>query len=187
MMFDRHKNPALCASKTDTRYAITGVALVQHGDRYYLAATDGRKASLIRAEREENDEIEPAATPVYHPGAFVAARKSVGRGKHEASVHLNGRATVVTADGSSRTEFAQLDSRFPDVFACMPTGEPKLRVSLNAEYLAELAKAMGTENVTLSFYGETGDQLPLRVDPLLIESAAVADGSFGILMPINGG
>lgn len=189
MKFDRHKNPALCAAKEKTRYAVDGVALLQHQDRYYLAATDGRKCSLIRAEREEHDEIEAGKVPVYHVGAFTAARKAAGRGKPDACVHLNGRAVVTSADGSSRAEFAQIDSRFPDVFGCVPTGEPAFRISFNAEFLAELAKALGTENVTLSFFeDDTGrkDRLPIRVEPLPIESGVIVDGSFGILMPVAG-
>jgi hypothetical protein len=188
MKFDRHKHPALCASKIETRYSIDGVALLQHGDRYYLAATDGRKCSLIRAEREEHDEIEPAKVPVYHSGAFTAARKAAGRGKPDACVHLNGRAVVTSADGSSRMEFAQLDARFPDVFGCVPAGDPSFCVSLNAEYLAELAKALGTDNVTLSFFQVDGrqDRLPIRVEPLPLGSASTVDGSFGILMPVAG-
>lgn len=187
MKFDRLKDPALCAAKTETRYAIAGVALVQHQDHFYLAATDGRKASLIRAEREECDEVDPAQAPVYHREAFTAARKAAGRRNPDASVHLNGKAVVENRTGGSRTEFERLDSRFPDVFSCMPKGTPAFQASFNVEHLAELAKAMGTEHVTLSFFASDHGrgQQPVRVDPLSLDGDAAVDGSFGVFMPLS--
>lgn len=190
MKFDRHKDPAACAAKEATRCAVHGVAIVQKGDATFLAATDGRSLSMVRAFPEDGDDM-PAILGqgrIYSPAAFAAARKACKR-RPDATVTLNGSA-YVQADGST-TEFARVDGTFPDVFEAIPKAKPVQTLRLNAEFLARLQKAMGANAVAIEVHaldkdGDIDATMPLTIRPLYMDGPGTEDGSFGILMPIRG-
>jgi hypothetical protein len=188
--FDKAKDPAACAAKESTRYAVHGVAIVQKGDATFLASTDGRMLSLVRAYPEDGDDMPAilAQGRVYPPAAFAAARKA-GKRREEASLTLNGSA-YVNADGAS-TEFARVDAPFPDVFGVVPKGKPALTLHVNAEFVARVQKAMGANGVAIEVHALDNERqidpdVPLTVRPLYMEGPGVDDGSFGIVMPIRG-
>ena len=190
MKFDRHKDPAACAAKDPTRYAVQGVAIVQKGDATFLAATDGHSLSLVRGYPEDDDDM-PAILGqgrIYPPAAFVAARRASKR-KPDAAVLLNGSA-YVHADGAT-TEFARVDGTFPDVLSVLPTTKPVQTLHLNAEMLARLQKAMGANGVAIEVHaldtaGQVDASVPLTIRPLYLDGPGTDDGSFGVLMPIRG-
>lgn len=193
MKFDRHKDPAACAARESTRYAVQGVAIVENGDATYLAATDGRMLSLVRAYPEDGDDT--ASTlgngRVYPPAAFAAARRTKKRkkGPPDASVTLNGSA-YVQGDGAS-TEFARIDGTFPDALGVVPKAKAVHVLRLNADMLARLQKALGANGVEIHVHavqpdGEADASFPLTIRPVYTDGPGVADGSFGVLMPIGG-
>ena len=190
MKFDKAKDPAACAAKEATRYAVQGIAIVQKGDATFLAATDGRSLSLVRAYPEDGDDM-PAILGqgrIYPPAAFAAARKACKR-RPDASLTLNGAAWV-QGDGAS-TEFARVDGTFPDVFEAIPKTKPVQTLYVNAEYLARLQKAMGANGVAIEVHaldsaGQVDPCMPFTVRPLYMDGPGVDDGSFGLVMPIRG-
>lgn len=191
MKFDKSKDPAACAAKSPTRYAVQGVAVVAKGEATYLAATDGRCLTLVRAFPEDGDDVAGASgnAPIYPVAAFAAARKVAKRKQPDASVALNGCAQV-QADGAS-TEFTKVAGTFPDVFACLPTGKDRQVLRLNAEYLARMQKAFGANGVEIVVHefdtdGQPHPAYPLTIRPLYMEGPGTDDGSFGVLMPIGG-
>jgi hypothetical protein len=195
--FDKAKDPAACAAKEETRYAVHGVAVVRKGDETYLAATDGRSLSMVRAFPEDGDDVPPDGDvgSVYPPVAFAAARKACKRAP-DASLSLNGSARV-TADGAV-SEYAKLASLFPDVLGVVPKAKPVHVLRLNAEYLARLQEAFGANGVEIQVHatdpgtGALAHDLPLTIRPLYVGKDLGAakspdgsdDGSFGVLMPI---
>ena len=190
MKFDKSKDPAACAAKDPSRYAVQGVAVVERGDATFLAATDGRCLSLVRAYPEDGDDMPSILGQgrIYPPAAFAAARKGAKR-KADASLTLNGSACVQT-DGAS-TEYARVDGTFPDVLGAVPKGKPVQVLRLNAEYLARLQKALGANGVAVELHellpsGEVDPAFPFTVRPLYMDGPGTEDGSFGILMPIRG-
>lgn len=190
MKFDKAKDPAACAAKEATRYAVQGVAIVEKGDATFLAATDGRCLSLVRCYPEDGDDM-PAILGqgrIYPPAAFAAARKGAKR-KADARLTLNGAAWVQT-DGAS-TEYARVDGTFPDALAVVPKGKAVQTLCLNAEYLARMQKALGANGVAIEIHeltptGEVDPAFPVTVRPLYMDGPGTEDGSFGILMPIRG-
>lgn len=208
MRFDRFKNPGACAAPEEARYAVHGVAVVKMPDGDYLAATDGRVLSLVKAELEGDDD--PMAGPAdrarsahaYPPEAFDAARKAAKSARaQQARVTLNGTARVVDANGAT-VEHKASDTRFPDVLGVVPKGKPRAVLCVNAAYLAQLQEALGATAVRLEFHGEGTDKNPLDdampfvVRPIYLPQkdargkvksgpTAVDDGSFGVLMPIS--
>jgi hypothetical protein len=190
MKFDKAKDPAACAAKSPTRYAVQGVAVVEKGDATFLAATDGRSLSMVRAFPQDGDDMPSALGNgrIYPPAAFAAARKACKRAP-DASLTLNGAAFVEAAGAS--TEFARVDGTFPDVFVAIPTTKPVQVLRLNAEYLARLQKALGANGVAIEVHalvpsGDIDDTMPLTIRPLYTDGPGVDDGSFGVLMPIQG-
>lgn len=179
MRFDKRKDPALCAAKEETRYAINGVAVVKYKNKHFVAATDGRCLSMVEATLEETDSAERG---VSQRDALAAARKAAPKTCKEATVALGAKSDVVAADyGATKTEYQQMDVRFPDVAGVVPKGKVKFTVSLNAALLAQIQKALDADAVTLEF--EAPD-LPMRVTPCYHGDArAVRDASFGVLMP----
>jgi hypothetical protein len=191
MRFDRAKDPAACAAKESTRYAVQGVAIVENGDATYLAATDGRMLSLVRAYPEDGDDVASALGNgrVYPTAAFAAAKKAAKR-RTDAAVTLNGSA-YVEGDGAS-TEYARVDGAFPDVFGVVPKAPAVHVLRLNAEMLARLQKSLGGNAVEIHVHGTdpaTGalaHDLPLTIRPVYLDGPGTEDGSFGVLMPIGG-
>lgn len=190
MKFDKHKDPVACAAKESTRYAVNGVAVVERGDgATFLAATDGRMLSLVRAYPEDGDDMPSILGQgrVYPLAAFVAARKACKR-RPDASLMLNGSA-YVQADGAT-TEYARPDGTFPDALAIVPKNKVALSLCLNAELLARLQKGLGGNAVRIEIHalGREGDvdpNVPLTIRPIYLEGPATEDGSLGVLMPIR--
>ena len=83
-----------------------------------------------------------------------------------------------------------MEGRFLDVANVIPTREPVLfRFSLNAEFLAQLAKATGSEcggvELTIRDFGDgKPDSGPIEVRPI-VAGQTVDNASFGIIMPIE--
>ena len=170
------------AAKDPSRYAIRGVAVVErHGDTY-LAATDGKALTLVRAYPDDADDMPSMAQRIYPVPAFAAARKA-GKRLPDAALTLNGAAYVDGADGS-HVEFPKVDGTFPDVGSVMPKGSGELLVRLDAEYLARMQKALGASGVEIRSHGEG---MPLTIVPIYCAGDGKADGSVGLLMPIGGG
>lgn len=189
MRFDKSKDPAACAAKEATRYAVHGVAVVERGDATYLAATDGRCLTLVRAYPEDRDDMPSILGNgrIYPPAAFAASRKAAKR-KSEATLTLNG-AAYVQADGTS-TEYARIDATFPDAIGCLPKQAPEQVLRLNAEYLARMQKAFGADGVEIVVHalkaGQPDPSFPFTIRPIYLEGGGTDDGSFGVLMPIRG-
>ena len=179
MRFDKHKDPGALAAKEATRYAIQGVAVVHRDGGAFLAATNGRALTLIRATLDDTDKPDG----VYPVAAFAAARKASKR-KPDATVGLNGSAAV-EAEGA-RTEYAKVDGTFPDLQGVVPTGEPERVLRLNADYLARIQKALGANAVEIRMHDDNRDRMPLVIVPIYTDGGT-DDGSFGVLMPIGGG
>lgn len=192
MRFDKLKDPTLLAARVASRYAAQGVAIVEQGERTFLAATDGRCLTLVRAYPEDGDDTSSAVGNgrVYPVAAFAAARKAAKR-KADASLTLNGAAFVNGADGS-HAEFPKLDGAFPDVWAVVPKGEPVGVLRIDAELLARVQKALGASAVEIRVHAmeangrEVDPSLPLTIVPVYIDGAGEEDGSRGFLMPVKG-
>lgn len=199
MKFCRYKNPLHCTSTEETRYAAQHVGVLTTNDspKCYIAATDGCMAVAIAAQREDADSIplvdSPASTVVVHKDAIKTALKSVPKGRSEATLAVTADEAIVTAEGGARMRWPTPQMRFPDLMAVvrdvrsMPVMH---KVSLNVDLLAQLAKALGTEHVELTFArkaDENDPEPPIQVNGVYIESKAIADGSFGLLMPLSGG
>ncbi len=197
MKFCQHKNPLHCASTEETHHAIqhVGVLTTDDSSRCYIAATDGCVMVCIAAQREDGDSIplvdSPASTVVVHKEALKTALKGAPRGRSEATLAVTVDEAVVTAEGGARMHWPTPQMRFPDLMAIVRDvrSMPVLhQVALNADLLAKLAKSLGTEHVELTFVqkaNENDPEPPIRVDGVYIESEAIADGSFGLLMPVG--
>lgn len=185
MKFPAKCKPEACAAKEETLYvgyAINGVGVIVENGVTYLAATDGRCATMIRAEAEETDK--GCADSIYPAAAFAAARKAAGNKAQECQLALNGTARV--AAGGVTTEYAKVEGRFPDVLACTPKGKPIATVAIHADLLAKIQAGFGSDGVLLELFGE---RMPLKVHPVTIGTRYTEDksGTFGILMPVAAG
>jgi DNA polymerase III sliding clamp (beta) subunit (PCNA family) len=188
MRFDKQKDPAAVATKEGGRYAVNGVAIIKEGDGTFLAATDGRCLTLVRAFEEDGDDSASSGGRIYPAAAFVAARKAAKR-KPEAQLTLNGAAFVV-ADGV-RTEFARVDGVFPDVRDIVPKAVAVGILRLDAELLARIQRALGSTAVEIRVHAMAADgrevepSVPLTIVPVHI-GGGEEDGSRGYLMPVRG-
>jgi DNA polymerase III sliding clamp (beta) subunit (PCNA family) len=189
--FDPMKNPAACAAKDATRYAVNGVGVVKdrHG-KSWLASTDGRALLLVAVDVGEGDTDNPdVAWPVE---VFDRARKATARGSL-AVLALNGKARLPDPEAP---EFPPLAQRFPSLDGVVPEGKPEHVMTFNAAYLATIQKALGADAVRIETHG---DDMPARIVPVYLAGAEKArtgskakqgpvdDGSHGVLMPISGG
>lgn len=193
MKFDKYKKPFLCASKEETRYAITDIGVVSRGaNRAWLAATDGRMMTLVAAEFEDGDSIPLttgyASTVVHNREAVKAAVDAALKAKTPKPAEARLKATVdnaevTTREGATMAWKTIKDTRFPDIESVLPGPNQKVlaTIMLDAEKLATIAKSLGVYAVKLEI---RDPNLPVMVRPIYLESSAVEDGSFGMLMPI---
>jgi DNA polymerase III sliding clamp (beta) subunit (PCNA family) len=165
-------------SKDQSRPVLTDPALVidESGETPvgYLCATDSYKLVLIPVELEEGD----VAGPVPLEAVKAAIKDCHGY------VHANGAAAL--PDGPS---YPRPDGKFPDALALLPdTDARRFEVGVSAKYLADVAAAMGTETVRLSFLvTDEGIQLrPILVTPLAgAGKRGAVEGARAIVMPIR--
>jgi hypothetical protein len=190
MRFDKSKDPAACVAKDATRYAVQGVAVVERGDATFLAATDGRCLTLVRAYPEDGDDMPSILGNgrIYPPAAFAAARKAAKR-KSEATLTLNG-AAYVQADGAS-TEYARVDGDVPRCDWVPAEAGTRASASAQRRVLGEDAKGVRCQRVSRSSctHSRPGNRtrvLPFTIRPIYLEGGGTDDGSFGVLMPIGG-
>lgn len=178
--FDKAKDPSRCTGSGD-RYSIDGCSVVEHRGKHYIAATDGKMLSMVACEVEAYDH--PGG--VYPSQAFATARKqSVGQ---LAKIALNGKATVQA--GGATQEWSPMDDRFPDVCAVVNDAQKDavktVTVSLNADLLADLQKALGAGAVTLRIPVDN-ESTPIVVEHCNAgKGKGAKDGSFGLLMRIS--
>lgn len=142
-----HKtNPALVASKDAARYVLQNVLLTNE----LAVATDGRRLVAICVEHEPDDppEVNMLVPVKAITAACHKARKPILAGQIALAEH---KATVKNLD--VETSFAcpgGSDLRFPSYWQVIPdVSLYTMKLAINAELLAGLAKAMGQETVTL--------------------------------------
>lgn len=145
------------------------------GDNLY--ASDSYVAVRIPVKRDQHD------TDGYVPrAALAAARKS--RDFPHVLVE-NGEAVTITKDGTLRVprgELGQFEA-WPEVDALFPPepfAEGRMSISFNVDKLLQVAKALGTANVTVTFDPNT-DSGPLFVVPLNSDGTSRA----GLVMPVR--
>ena len=162
MRFDKSKDPAACVAKEPSRYAVQGVAVIAKDDATFLAATDGRCLTMVRAYPEDGDDSANASGTgrIYPPVAFAAARKAAKRKASEAALVLNG-AAYVQADGAV-SEVCQGRRHVPGRARMPPTGKPRQVLCLNAEFLARMQRRSGRTVSRLPFTSSTttGNRTP---------------------------
>lgn len=183
MRYLKSARPESCAPSVaeSSRYSLHGVAAIAQGDRTFLAATDGHCLTLVRAYPEEGDR--GYVGMVYPSAAFTSARKATPKKVEETTLRLNGSAVVKAGDAT--TEYAKIDGTFPDVFACFPKGAPVARITINAELLAKMQAAFGSDGVTLDIYDECEPVLVRPVELVKGGYSPFSCGSQGVLMPIG--
>jgi hypothetical protein len=185
--FDKRKDPTAVSAKEGSRYAVAGVAVIAKGEDTFLAATDGHALTFVRASLDADDDAQCEGR-VYPAAAFTAARKAARR-QPEARVTLNGAAYVV-ADGV-RSAFEGSGVPFPDALGIVPKGGAVGILRLNAELLARIQRALGSDAVEIRVHAMAADglevepSLPVTIVPVYV-GGGVDDGSRGYLMPVRG-
>lgn len=174
MKFSAKCKPELCASKDETRPHINRVELDVANKK--MVATDGHRMVVIPVETDDHDTSGPISS-----AALDAARKHAKKTGGDAEIKSNG-ALVVAGATFDRDKNAMA---FPPWKMVVPKRAP-ITIRLNAKYLLEIAKAIGSKDDLVAL-AITGD-----LDPILVYANNGAtnerylDGendAFGVLMP----
>lgn len=135
-----------------------------------IIATDGYKLLALPVTPEEAD-----TSGYIMPESFKYARKLAGK-LEEIRLTVNGGVTF--PDGSTTPRVSGEAALQPDDYVdwqrVVPAGPWTLTVGINADYLLQLAKALGSERVVLKF---TDAVSAIRVEP-----EEQGEG-FAVLMP----
>ena len=172
------------ASKDASRYAIDGVAYRDNG----LVATNGRILAFVPCLDENTDAPTGGDGPILTIQTMKDAKRAAGRGE-QTGILLNGNAQVI--DGPAHELHpATTDWTFPDYKNVVPTDAPAFTVGLNAKLLHELAQAIGSDELQISFHREEIDHGPpdgpAMVRPIV--NGDVPEGKtapWGVIMPIS--
>ncbi len=183
MKLSKNVRPEMCVSKDSSRQHLAHTYL--HADDGVLVSTDGHRLLVVPVEVEEHD-----APGFVSADAIKAARKAAPKkdklGKPNDSFHLQCNGACVTPEGTSYPRPAK-DETPPPYMAVVTsfTSEDSFTVGINAKYLLEAAKAIGSADghIRLTIKHDSDGLHPLRVDP----ATPVADGmgAFCIVMPIR--
>lgn len=132
-------------------------------DAGQMVATDGHIVAIIAVTDDDDDS--PA---VLLPKGLV---KAATQGKGTATVTANGHATAAGPDGQIRAELEE--GEFPRYASVLPDVPDvrRVRVGLNARYLANLASALGDDVVALEFDMEELDPAKSYRRPIRVRSA----------------
>ena len=162
MKLDPKYRPELCVSDDETRYNL-GAPYLDTEERM-IVATDGHRLVCVPVQVEDGD----------------------------TSSHLE-PATLAVARGEAEAADPPVRGKFPDWREIRRMMEPSfanvegvISICLNAEYLASMAKAMGTELVTIRIQtaGEKAHAEPYVVLPYYPGHGPKRDPAYGFLMPL---
>jgi DNA polymerase III sliding clamp (beta) subunit (PCNA family) len=140
-------------------------------------ATDGHRACILTAETEGD-----------FPGQVLIPREDIPVIKTKHSLHIvppcdPAKVTLhvlnCNPDNYMSLNVPRSDADYPDVDRVKPTCDPKFQVRLDAKYVQELLEVhrqSGAKYVNFSFYGESWEQVPCRIESPGVES---------ILMPVR--
>ena len=160
-------------SKDATRTTLAAPYLDIDAERFaHVIATNGAAMAKVPVE------ITPEDVAGYVPvGALKEARKLAKR-EDESALALNG--TAQTSNGATFPRESK--ETFPNWRQVWPKAEGKIQLSFDARLLYELAQAMGTEGVTLTF--DAGE--PIAVRPTPTKGCTPASfGARGVIMPVR--
>ena len=160
----------LVASKDSTRLALNNPYL--QGSN--LIATDGHRLVAIPVELEEGDSDGPIDC-----SAFKLARKTSSSEKFS-KINANGSLKVQTKDGEIIMQRSFKDINFPAWQKVLPNSDRGgIKIAFNAEYLYEMAEALGTKTVTLEILDSNS--------PIIVKGSNenYIEGSVGVLMPVK--
>lgn len=153
----------VCA-KEYTRPVLTGCYLTRNPKgESILVSADGFKLAVVKVSETSEDTHD-----VIIPAKAIEQVTKKDRGYN--FIQVNGSVDVCTPE--SKTNFPRIEGTFPAYEKLIPPAESiQYRIALNAKYLHELAEALGTEIVTLTFHGGTS---PIKV---------TGNSNYGALMP----
>lgn len=147
----------------------------------YLDIDDQRTAHVISTNGAALVSI-PVAIDVedcsgYLPASALKEARKLEKKSELVNISCNGSAKVINGATYPRGE-----GQFPNWRQIMPKEDGKTVLALNARLLYELAQALGTEGVVLTFDADK---------PIAVRAAATRDvkpaslGARGVLMPIH--
>lgn len=172
MKFPTNSKPELCISKDKHRGSLSEPYLDTESDIPMLVTTDGHRMTAIPVEADK------AEHGWINPNAVKAARK-LAKKSEKAGISCNGTLTVTDGTQFPRsTDQSTGFSRFPNWRQIIPAKDRPInfRVAFNAKFLAEIAEALGSDEVILEFESNT---TAIKINPY---SASANDGRFGLLM-----
>lgn len=160
------------ASKSDAREKLRHAYL--DTDKARMVATDGHILAIVPVE------VDPGDASGYVPTeALTTAKKLLPRSTETLTLACNSSIAIPNGPSYPRPD----ESAFPNVDAVLPNPETRLfSVALDPELLVNLAKALGSAGVVLSFDPANG-QACILVRPYLKKSIDL-DGRVGAIMPM---
>lgn len=187
MRMERRFKPETVASQDDSRLAIQNLSIDIHNDKTVVVATDGRRLVVVPCEIDSIHEIGLVPVEAIKQARTVKVkrqpRQSSQRGRYrnhdiepaELEVPLNGQAKFDKGPVHITIDRPDEYTVYPKWQPLIPLSEPTFTVGLNAELLAGLAEALGSDGmVTLQFRG---------ADKIIHVTADKHSGAFGLLMP----
>ena len=191
MKYDIRQNPTACAAREETRYALTGTAVLRlpSRDADFACSTNGRTLLAVPVDIEPGDDV----GKIYPGAAFTDAQKLAKASKCSAvSIACNGVAKL--PNGAT---YAPDAGRFPDVEGVIPNlkadQENVVEIGINVALLAELCAGLGTDMVTLKIKLDPRlankpreVSCPIMVEPMRIDTRSKAAQKRGPFVPLRG-
>ncbi len=183
MKFNNATNPAHCASVDKTRYILNGVFVTGN----LAVATNGRVLFASKIERDSDESKRDALIPIR---AMNEARKS--RAPKKRGCGMLPMLTIVETSEEKPTPFVEVMSKEMDVtkyrdiepvgnfpnFAHVIPANGSIRLGLSFKLFAKIAKAFGTDDLTLHIQGDDQDCVK---DAVIVTSRT--NDAFAVIMP----
>jgi DNA polymerase III sliding clamp (beta) subunit (PCNA family) len=171
-----------CASTDTRRPPLQHILLSASGEGYVdgpaLIATDGVRMVAVPVRLQDGEKIEG---DTLIPAAALRALKPLPRNR-DARLDVNGAVEAQVVGAVARFTIPD-DGPYPAVSQVAQKGDAVVTIALNAAFLYEMARAMGTDTVRLEI---VKPDTAVRVYPNSgANSQDMERGACGLLMPLR--
>lgn len=187
MKLQRKYKPELIVSKDATRYILEQVMVDLYEGEPVCVATDGRRIVIVPCEIEDVREIGCLSPQVFKTARAAQSIKNKSKSIPAVPV-LDIEADVeqvIVKNGIKTVVFKRQDygRDYPKYKQAIPTGKPRVTISINPKLLWELAQAMGAEDgVTLEIHEQdNGIDTAIGVVP----NNSASNKARAVLMPMR--
>tara|TARA_R110000796_G_scaffold41179_1_gene101920 strand:+ start:15684 stop:16238 length:555 start_codon:yes stop_codon:yes gene_type:complete len=169
------------AATSANRYQMDAIRFKPEGDQMFATATNGKILARIEVQTQEGDNVHEDG--IMLSGRDIKAGWGRGKGPRFLREGPNGWRIHV---GNSSSIVEVLEGDFPQVEAVIPASSSDRMLTFDVKFLLALAKAAGSDVVTLEVpeFTHKNDRQQVMSGVRVRTRDSFSDEDLGVIMPI---